>query len=163
MGKIKFNDQAQMAVKRYIDKCKMPETFKDGDVTNFKIYLVYRFHMDTCDMKKSDLKGEDKDNFEKVEMYKQYVNDNLYKEVLNWILLNGLNKKLSKKEKKKQKAAMIEAGIPKEGKEVKPAQTQTIVYKRQTRLAAFVNKAMDKISNIALDASIKVNDWLIGI
>ena len=157
---IKFNDQSQMAVKRYIDKYKMPETFKDGDVTNFKIYLVYRFHMDTCDMKKSDLKGEDKDNFEKVEMYKQYVSDSLYKEVLNWILLNGLNKKLSKKEKKKQKAVMIVAGIPKEGKEVKPAK-QVVYYKQQSRLSAFVNRAIDKVSDVALDISIKVNDWLI--
>lgn len=158
---MKFNDQSQMATKRYIEKCKLPDGFQDKDTTNFKMYLVYKFHMDMTDMKKGDLKGDDKETFEKLEVYKQYVNNSLYKDVLNWILLNKIGKKVKKKDKKKDKAAMVEAGIPKES-EQKTKQQVVVYYKRQSRLAAFMNRAADKLNNLALDASLAVNRLING-
>ena len=142
----------------YIEKCNVPKDFKEEDLSNFKMYLVYRFHMDMTNTKKDDLKGKDRDTFTKLEVYKEYMNSNLYKEVLNWILLNGLGKKLSKKDKKKAKAAMINAGIPDETP--KENHKKIVYYKRQSRLAAFVNKAIDKVTDVMLDISIKANDWL---
>ena len=152
---IKFSPIAEKAVKKYSKKVDDPKGFLKEDSANLKMYLAYRFQMDLEKLDEKDLSKKDQERLDGLKPYKQYINDSVYKAVLNkaklkWVkdTLKPMKVKLGKKDAKKADA-YEEAAEP------------VVIYKRQTRAGRMIGKAKNWVMDKLLAASIAINDVLV--
>ena len=141
---MKFSKVAEKATKRYNKAVKFPKGFVKEDETNLTLYLVYTFHMELEGLKEKDLDDKARATYKGLTAYKQYVDQSVYKEVLNWAIL-----------KKTKVGLVVKLG------DSKPAKGKKIYYKQQTRIRAAFDKAVDYVQGVMLNVSIAVNDAVV--
>lgn len=154
MGKKKANDEqrklsiAEECVKAYEKQVPWPKKFLDGDKTNMKLYLGFRFKMDIKGLKEKDLKEDEINVYNQVKIYKQYINSSVYKDVLNWGVAKRAKKLALKAEAKKAKKAEHNVS------------TTNVVVEENPGL---IERAKNAVLGKMLDFSIWVNDKLIDM
>ena len=153
---IKFSPIAEKAVKKYSKKVDDPKGFLKEDSANLKMYLAYRFQMDLEKLDEKDLSKKDQERLDSLKPYKQYVQDSVYKAVLNkaklkWVkdTLKPMKVKLGKGKKDDEADAYEEAAEP------------VVIYRRQSRAGRMVGKAKNWVMDKLLAVSIAVNDILV--
>ena len=139
---------AEECVKAYEKQVPWPKKFIDGDKTNMKLYLGFRFKMDIKGLKEKDLKEDEINVYNQVKIYKQYLNNSVYKDVLNWGVAKRAKKLALKAEAKKAKKA--ERNVP----------TTNVVVEENPGL---IERAKNAVLEKMLDFSIWVNDKLIDM
>ena len=153
-----ISETAQKCTKHYMEKAKIPDVFNPGDKTNFKLFLGLKF---AIDMGEKDLDKHDMELYKDLKPLKQYIDNTLYKDTMNWGLLKISEGEAKQREKKAMKAAK------KAKKKAKKEQEQTILdtpapqgyyVKKSTSL---LGRVIDAIQDKMLDFSIWVNDKLI--
>lgn len=141
--KLTLNNQC---VKMYEKKAGWPKNFMEGDIKNMSMYLSLKYKLEL----KKDLNDDEKTAYDNLKVYKQYVNNAVFKEVLNWAAMQKAEKLAAKAEIKKAKKA----------KKNKSSEDQEYVaYKNPGILERAKNAVLDKM----LDFSIWVNDKLIDM
>lgn len=153
MGEI--SELSKKCVKHYLEEEKQPKVFTDADTTNYKLYLGIRFSIELGEVKEKDLGKDLAKAYKDLKPMKQYVNETLFKETMNWGILKISEKEAKKSEKKKAKKAKKKrlAEEVDEGRVVKIP----VVIRQPSILEKVVNKIQDKM----LDFSIWINDKLI--
>ena len=146
---MEIDKRVRKCVKKYLKSVKLPERFDENDATNMTNYLVYKFHIDLlgddCPLDK-----EDQDKFKELEMYKEYLDETVYKRI---------------KSKALQKAIDARSAAPKPDADVKEddgedhSTNKRVTYEERpiSNGRLLLNKVLDKM----LDFSIGMNDWII--
>ncbi len=163
---MEFPELVVKMVKKYLDDAGLPKKFKSTDGKDFKLYLSFQFALDLAKAKPKDLTDKDRCLYETVKVYKQYVNNSVYKEVLNWgrleqakdaediiIQIDEMAKKGGKKKKGKFEVVKLKTSNP---------PVKFIRKKKKKSKEGFFARIGNAIKDTAFGASLALNDWLIS-
>ena len=102
-GYMKLSKIAIKCTKMYMKKAKIPKCFTFNDVTGFKLYLAYRFSFELDNFKPANFTLKEKWIYEDILVYKKFIDEKLFKDVVNYAILKSTHKRVKTLEKEKHK------------------------------------------------------------
>ena len=91
----------------YMKKVKIPKCFTLNDVTSFKLYLAYRFSFELNNVKRSNFTLKETWIYEDILVYKKFVDEELFKNIVTYTLLKSAQKRVKNLEKEKHKIVKL--------------------------------------------------------
>lgn len=159
-----ISETAVKCSKHYMEKAKMPKVFTEEDTVNFGMYLGYKFALDMGELKERDLSKHDAVAYKELKPMKQYIDNTLFKETMNWGLMKVSEKEAKKAEEKRiKKAKKADKKAAKAAAESEPTILDTPpkggYYIKKT--SDIVGRMIDAVQDKMLDFSIWANEKLI--
>ena len=154
-----ISETAVKCSKHYMEKAKMPKVFTEEDTVNFGMYLGYKFALDMGELKERDLSKHDAVAYKELKPMKQYIDNTLFKETMNWGLMKVSEKEAKKAEEKRiKKAKKADKKAAKSEPTVLDTPPKGGYYIKKT--SDIVGRMIDKAQDVMLDFSMLANEWL---